>query len=606
MWNAELGWLSLVDSLFAVIGTALIAVVGLLRVSPSARRILVTSSLRQAGRSVIWTQFRGGPPAVHPGVRRHFRQCTVGLCEGQEISSAEALSQALAQTEAENDPSHAEVKALLRWLTVATMPGRSPLLGRLITPEQQLLVQDFLRSTKSHLERFTATAQVPWQLARGDSMPTVSPASFASALSGAAVLMDVATGRAGAADSVLTWHSPRFRGSSEHNGESYDAVHTFDSPWDADLVDRLGDYDGRLLDFRGVSLAADPLDGSTSFVIRTSETCYRSTEDAPSTKCKRLSPTTADHTLPVFRRKSDGACLVREGSDTERVIATTAYVSILCTGDGSMQGLVRGLPEGASDEYLVLALCRRSLHTRNGAGTLSATAGGVVELPTTGKVADIDQFGSPSLLAAVTRETREEIGLDLDPDALHPVSVWLATVRGSETPAGGPQGQLVACGLYLSTTQLSFEELVSRRHASNFVKGGFEVDGLEGIALLRSAEGASTFASEVRALADRLDQHGLLSCFYTAVRTYGASQSIRAFGGAFADMPWWALPWSGELHNRPRVCRDVRQILPDEGTSIVSAVPGWQQHWATLSDRLDLGDGKSLDLSSSRTGRAST
>lgn len=91
----------------------------------------------------------------------------------------------------------------------------------------------------------------------------------------------------------------------------------------------------------------------------------------------------------------------------------SAYVVVITRGaDGEAGVVVHGGTPGEVGDVLVL--CRRSGRTRNGWGTFSATAGGVVELDQTAVRLDTDDLGCPSIEEAVLRETTEELGLVRD------------------------------------------------------------------------------------------------------------------------------------------------------------------------------------------------
>jgi hypothetical protein len=143
--------------------------------------------------------------------------------------------------------------------------------------------------------------------------------------------------------------------------------------------------------------------------------------------------------------------------------------------------------------------------------------------------------------------------------------------------------------LFLGTTSVGLEALNKARFAANHQRGGFEVDKLVAFALLPGKLHAKMFACAVKSLATSLDQHGLLSCFYTALRYYGPDEAMAAFAEEFRDNPWWALPWEDEPHNSElRVCRDVRAIVPNEARQIVDANPAWAPHWSNLDQRLKI------------------
>lgn len=116
-----------------------------------------------------------------------------------------------------------------------------------------------------------------------------------------------------------------------------------------------------------------------SFVLETTETCYQATEPPGQRAAKGLVPGADDPALPTFRRAEPAQAeyLRRvEAGARERVCMISAYVVVITRGaDGEAGVVVHGGTPGEVGDVLVL--CRRSGRTRNGWGTLSATAGGV-------------------------------------------------------------------------------------------------------------------------------------------------------------------------------------------------------------------------------------
>jgi hypothetical protein len=239
-----------------------------------------------------------------------------------------------------------------------------------------------------------------------------------------------------------------------------------------------------------------------------------------------------------------------------------------------------------SDDHLVLA--QRSRLVRHGQGVISATAGGVLEPDGEGGTGDVDEFGMPDPLTGVLRETREELGLVLDRATVRPVCVFLANVRNlGQGPQGG-LGQLVASILHVCRVPETFEALKSELARADPSLGGFEVDDLVGVSLRE--EGATGFvgtakrlATYARETADRLDQHGLLSCLYAAALVEGREAAIDAFLAAFEKQPWWDIASDG-VH--PRVVRDPRELLGEGLLPLDQAIGQWAPSWEALSSAL--------------------
>lgn len=477
----------------------------------------------------------------------------------------------------------------------ATAPDVAFIATRFVVPEQVKRLDDLLNGIAELLARFDRVAPVPRALASRPprSGGDVSSAAFATALSGAAVLVDAGASRSGAADSVLVWADTTFRDREvgPHERSTYDdTTDGVDFPESS----RLGDYNGRLIELNAVTLAANSSEGEGSFVLETTETSYQATEPPGDIAAKGLSPTSQDAGLPVFRREASDSpepshSLRRSETSLghQRTCPVTSYVSLM-TRSTPVDGVdVLGLPTSvtgavASGPVDMVVLCRRSAATRNGAGTLSATAGGVIELDQQDIRLDTDALGAPDVTGSALREMTEELGIPPGEVALVPVAAFVSTIDGQgSTSSGRGTGQVVASVLHIGTTSLGLTGLLQARHHASATRGAFEVDNLEAIAMLPGEEGLSLFVATIREHACRLDQHGLLTCFYAALRIY-PSGVIDAFKEAF-EVPWWSIPWAGEEQSgRLRVVRDVRQIMPDDAKLIEAAHRRWAPQWDDL------------------------
>ncbi len=567
-------FLSVSNSVLAFFTTVFVIVLGAARLSSRVRRLLVTTSLRWAGTRALSAEERRDTKVARAVLRRHLQE----FGEGADASPAAMLGDALRQSACHRWPWSPWRESLETWARHASAPGTTPLLARIVVPEEAERVRGATRRLAELMGRYRHLRPVPVGAAQ---LGKESPAAFASALSGAAVVADATSSRGAAADSVVAWHSLAYRDGS-HTWEDRATYAEVGAGTTTALGDyRLGDYNGRLLELRGVALAANTRDGTVSFVLETSETCYQATEQGDRA-CKGLGPAAEDENLPRFQRSSDGATTLatwRQRPDAlPRICMVTAYVSLLARAEAGPSPVV---VHGRQDERPceVLILCRRSSATRNGRDTLSAAAGGVVEMDQPDKALDTDSLGLPCIDAAIRREMREEIGLAGVGMPMAPVAVWISTVLGRRSTR--PTGQVVGSVLCLANVSTSLSEVHRSRSDANHVRGGFEVNALEAIAIGKGPAASSQFAHEVWQLAPALDQHGLLSCWYAAIRIWGWDKARSSFADAFAQ-PWWVVPWEGEPPGRLRICRDPREILPEDTALIDSAESSWTCHFERL------------------------
>lgn len=475
--------------------------------------------------------------------------------------------------------------ALEECIAGATAPDAALIAARFVVPEQVKRLDDLLNGMATLLARFDRVAPVPHSAAsrppRGGG--EISSSSFATALSGAAVLVDAGASRSGAADSVLVWADTTFR-DQEFTLQERKRYSDAEGGLTFDDSMRLGDYNGRLIELNAVTLASNSNEGEVSFVLETTETSYRATEPPGGLAAKGLSPLSPDGALPVFRREASGSR--RRSMDAlgaQRVCPITSYVSLM-TRSTPVDGVdVLGLPPSATGPVDMVVLCRRSAVTRNGAGTLSATAGGVIELDQREIRLDTDALGAPDVTGSALREMAEELGIPRGEVALVPVATFVSTINGRRrTPSSRGTGQLVASVLHIGTTSLGLAGLLEARHHASATRGAFEVDSLEALAMLPGESGLSRFAATVREHAHRLDQHGVLTCFYAALRFYPAGV-LDAFAEVF-EVPWWSIPWVGEEGSaRLRVVRDAREVVPDDAELIEAANPRWMPQWDQLT-----------------------
>lgn len=550
------------NGILALIGTTVALSLATLRVIPRARLGLVTSHLTTpvagAGRGVAE---RLGRSRVDT-----FRRVAREVARGDDVRAAEAVHRVFPDMQGADPWQSQGPLALLEWCDYASRPGRESFLGRLAVPDQLTLVREFITDVADYLEAFARLSPVP---TLGDR---AAASSFATHLSGAVVLVDASDSRSGVAGGVLARHSAAYRGQRavaalpEGEPGGYGATHPLRGVGSRQPQDRLGDYDGRLPDLVGAGVATSVIDGAVVFVLDTAETCYRASEDPGELGCKRLSGTSDDDRAPRFESVTSG-WLSRRPLEEQRVSILTSYVTLLARGEATSDGGYQGD---------VLVLCRRSTLTRNGQGTLSATAGGLVELGADLSM-DVTSSGAPDPIAAAVRECKEELGLVLDRRLVNPTCVFLCTVQG-RNPSADPRserdrGQLVSVVLSLAAVPMTLSELCDAQRLADHAVGGFEVDALEGIAMPSGEGGCAEFAASVSALSQDLDQHGLLSCFYAAIRRYGREETLRCFSHAF-ETAWWSQPWSGET-SVPRVCRDPRTLVAQPEDQVLA--PEWER-----------------------------
>lgn len=574
--------LSPIANLAGAIGGIVLLYVGLMRFSPRFR-----------SRMVLWpiSRRRARRAGVDEPTQEHLRAVAARHVRGETTRPGDLLGDLLrvGRDPASTQPWSEWSRELATLVEEATRPDRATVAARLLVPEQVKRLDDLLTGLGELLSRFDRVTQVSLEAALRPPAPgAAASAHFASALSGAAVLVDAGGARSRTADSVIVWADTSFRDDRtlRKDQKTYGDV---EGALGFDEHSRLGDYNGRLVELNAVSLASNSREGEVAFVMETTETSYRATEPPSSLAAKGLFPAATDPRLPVFSRGERATYRRQESAvPRERTCPVTSYVSLMTHSPPSEGVTVLGLPDGHVAPVDMLVLCRRSAATRNGAGTLSATAGGVVELDQRFVRLDSDRLGAPDITGSVLRETAEELGIPRRSITLAPVATFVATVNGyaSLNPRRGA-GQLVACVLHLGSTSLGLRGIVEARHHANAARGAFEVERLEAIAMLPGAEGLERFAATVRQHADRLDQHGLLSCYYAALRLYSEDVS-GAFSRAF-DSPWWAIPWQGETERQLRVVRDVRSMMPDDSMDIERAVPRWSAHWAGMPGLLGQG-----------------
>ncbi len=507
---------------------------------------------------------------------------------GLDITPADVLARLIAhprfEEQARDWPMFAA--ALGRLMRAASTSGAQSLLGRLLYPEDVRSAQALSGRLASHLERFGYSYAVP---VKAPGAP-VAFADFATALTGAVILVDSSETRSRYADSILLWHRREYRGAPRPQGldslsdqdwtrRGYGIAHPNGQACSLkDVVSdrRTGDYDRLVLHFRSACLAESSTQGRLEFVLETSETCYLATEQGEAITeddlirgCKHLLPSN-EHDPFMSLTKGDDRVLLNE-PDVGRFVLTTSYVALI-TSDN------------------VLALAKRTGFVRHGQDVISATAGGVIEPEQDGGSGDVDNFGMPSPLIGVLREAHEELGVSLNPEAIKPVAVFLANVRNVSQGERCGRGQLVMTALYLGRIGMTFAELKDEQCLSSPSLGSFEVERLEPVELT-SGEEASQLAGFAALHAKDLDQHGMLSCLYASVVLSGPEKTREAFEEAFPEQPWWAIP---AANINPRIVRDPRLLVANANANALhSDAPyercgpkAWQASWKELDSSL--------------------
>lgn len=477
--------------------------------------------------------------------------------DGDPHTASDALAELLPRGSGQVSDAPHDARVLRAAYAKSLRGSSSSLLARLLYGDDVERVAQVHRDLVAALDPFAGAAPVTAPRALSDPTNPQTFAGFVTALSGAPVLVDAAAVRSRHADGLLTWHRRSFRdGQGQHVKNGYPEKHAtgFCSSWQAD-TQRPGDFDRRMLDLRSVAMVESSATSCVSFALGTWETCYAATELGAVRGCKKVPARPGEHdgsVDPVFSRAGNELLQAREG----RLTLLTSYVSVL-TSDG------------------LLALTRRSSTVRNGAGVLSATAGGIVEPDEPGPGGDVSASGTPDPAVTASRECLEEIGLDLPVEAIRPVAVFLANVRDRSSDPLVAVGQLVGVVLSLARTEKTLAQMQADGHSrSDMSKGRFEWDEL----LPCPAGSATAMAGWAKNHARDLDQHGLLSVIYASMTLFGPKDTRIALLTAFADGPWWCGPLAGSVGFR--TCRDVGPLVGTTTSALLGCVSAtWLRAW---------------------------
>ncbi len=542
-------------------------------------------------------------------LRRTFFEPIARRLDGEDVNPSDVIARVMASPAFSRRAPWDGVSATLAQVCRAAGTYRSTrFVVRVLYPDESVMIRNLFAEMANHLDRFGTARPVSLGRFPRPEGPR-SFGRFVSALSGAVVLVDSVDTRTKYVDDVLVWHRQMYRGvgTPEPGGkgrgqrrmtDQYAAAHPDGGvcSTDLDASQRLiGDFDRRVLTLRSAWMTEASSRGRVSFVLETSETCYLATEHgeamisegAPQDErvgCKHLFPNDTLGGAQQFVADADGGYqMTVSAPDSGPTMLLTSYISLL-----------------TSDGFLVLV--RRSGSVRHGTGTISAMAGGVIEPDGDGSAGDVDQYGMPSPLECVIRETREEIGLDLSGVPINPVCVFLVNVRNLSGKRRG-RGQLVAVTLYLASVSHTRQELNEIVKSADPALGGFEVEHLVYVDCDTDSDEANAFSSAMARFAwdhrQQLDQHGLLSCLYSAAVHDGAGAARDAFESAFSSGPWWMHPGyvAGTEDNGvpadvvvPRVVRDPRQLVVSSTGSwpeqMASMSESWRPSWEALPDSL--------------------
>jgi hypothetical protein len=217
----------------------------------------------------------------------------------------------------------------------------------------------------------------------------------------------------------------------------------------------------------------------------------------------------------------------------------------------------------SSDNKLLLA--HRTKAVRHGQEVYSATAGGPIEPQGRWFGGDVDGFGAPDSAKAITRETEEEIGVNLQMSTFAPVCVFMCNIRGRSEETK-KSGQLVANVLYIAHAPMSASEINDKaKSSSDPFLGRFEQQGLIPCDFGSPAAIAEWAADN----ATKLDQHGIISCLYACATEYG-----------YSEARWWAI--SPNNDNTVRLTRDPRSLVRDYDWLADVGPVEWRQYWDSM------------------------
>lgn len=234
-----------------------------------------------------------------------------------------------------------------RWLEDTSSRLSDSLLARLMAPDSARTLSQLTSRLAHAIEDylFLRVADVAVLRRKRVIADGLLFARAATALSGAVVLMDGVHTRAGSVGAVRVWHSAAHRPGSDRFGDHHAlgsrraAQHG--CPYGERLRDSpstlVGDFDGRVIDLRGVALVQDERREGSDFLLLTAETCYAATEVSgpglPDLRCKGLKRADTDPTsgagMLEWRFDPASAQVERTPTPTSRTSLVTGFASVV-------------------------------------------------------------------------------------------------------------------------------------------------------------------------------------------------------------------------------------------------------------------------------------
>lgn len=262
-------------------------------------------------------------------------------------------------------------------------------------------------------------------------------------------------------------------------------------------------------------------------------------------------------------------------------------------------------------------LMNRSMANENGFGVAATTAGGVLSLPVPKGFCDGNEFGALDPVHGVQREISEELGLEPSEYSLS----FHAVVQHNSRPLPRQKddklavnnGELTSTCLAIAHTNLSYEELSSRRFTGSAAAGLAEADGLIAVPLGKSAEefyqaittgkycqGCSEFFDDPKSaplehcertltrLVDNIEQMALVSLAYCSAVIH----DVKSTKSIWRTSTLWTDPHPGSSSadlrdaNYARVCADPKRLYDCEDfNKVLKSIGGSSyERFETLAD----------------------
>lgn len=538
-------------------------------------RFFVLAPLRRAA-AVLRREERRGPRRQRGAVRtiaRELRRVGVAVLAGEGLSSAEIVRRFVVHSDSDVELRRAVI--VHRLAKTAAAPGRRGLIAGFAWSQQSSLVADHHAMLADYVHRMFLGKSTLDLTGQGRSERSRAFARVVSAFSGALILADGMPSRARVLHRIDVLLDAGWDGPDEPHERRASPVADagVGSRWslepgayerrhrDRDVAKLAGgqkvlspgDYDGRIVSVRSVETRIDSASGQLVATIRGRDSCYVVSERAEGYACKHLPPGTP---APPFTLREHRARFDRPDEHLPSMLLNVVL------------GLIARDEQGSR----CLVLTRRGNRANNGHDVISTSAGGVLDSPRPGAVhGDADEWGAPSPLHAVIRETREELGVELAPDAVAPVAVFASNIVG-RVRASGREGELVASACYLAETSQTLTALTERMAAaSDWTLGRFESEGLDHLPLpevdenseAARGEAARRFLDVLEARMTHIDQSAVICALYAAAHLYGPENVIEAIRKSGIDA-WWTRAWSGEDASRA-VCPPADLLSAERG-----------------------------------------